>query len=115
LIFGLLIDDLSTGCMLHKFVDDSTLTEIFERGESSAMSDNLNNVIEWSRDNLMNVNYKKIKEMLLGAVNGNGIGQLIVDGNTIARVSTFKLLGIQVGSNLKWNSHVDNIHAKASS
>jgi len=52
---------------------------------------------------------------ILGAVNGNEIGQLIVDGNTIAHVSTFKLLGIQVESNLKWNSHVDYIHAKASS
>jgi len=31
---------------------------------------------------------------LLGAVNGNEIGQLIVDGNSFARVSTFKLLGI---------------------
>ena len=115
LIFVLLIDDLSTSCMLHKFVDDLTLTELFKRGESSAMSDHLNTVIEWSKDNLMNVNYKKTKEMLLGAVNGNGIGQLIVDGNTIARVSTFKLLGIHVESNLKWNSHVDYIYAKASS
>jgi len=51
--------------------------------------------------------------MLLGAVNGNERGQLLVDGNSIARVSTFKLLGIQVESNLKWNSH-DYIHAKAS-
>jgi len=107
--------DLSTGCMLHKFVDDSTLTEIFERGEPSAMSDHLNNVIELSRDNLMNVNYKKTKEILLGTDNGNEIDQLIVDGNTIARVSTIKLLGIQVESNLKWNSHIDYIHAKASS
>jgi len=78
------------------------------------MSDHLNNGIEWSRDNHMNVNYIKTKEMLLGAVNGNEIGQLIVYGNTIARVSTFKLHGIQVESNLKLNSHVDYIHAKAS-
>ena len=101
--------------MLHKFVDDLTLTEIFKRGEPSAMSDHLNTATEWSRDNRMNVNYKKTKEMLLGAVNGNGISLLIVDGNTIARVSTFKLLGIHVESNLMWNSHVDYIYAKASS
>jgi len=98
LIFLLLIDDLSTGCMLHKFVDNLTLTESSERGEPSAKSDLLNNVIEWSRDNLMNVNYKKTQEMLLGAVNGNEIGLLIVYGITIARVSTFKLLGIQTGA-----------------
>jgi hypothetical protein len=115
LIFVLLIDDLSTNCMLHKFIDDSTLTEIFKKGEPSAMGDHLNNVIEWSRDNFMNVNYKKTKEMLLGASISNEIGQLIVDGNTIARVSTYKLLGIHVESNLKWNCHVDYIRAKASS
>ena len=32
--------------------------------------------------------------MLLGAVNSNEISQLIVDGNTIARVSSFKLLAL---------------------
>jgi len=61
------------------------------------MSDHLNNIIEWSRDNLI-VNYKKTKEMLLGEVNGNELGLLIV---AIARDSTFKLLAIQVESNLK--------------
>jgi len=53
---------------------------------------------------------QKTKEMLLGAVNGNEIGQVIVDGNTIARVSTFKSLGIQVESNLKWNSPSQSHH-----
>jgi len=41
LIFVLLIDDLYTGCMSHTFVDDSTLTEIFERGDPNAMCDPL--------------------------------------------------------------------------
>jgi hypothetical protein len=66
------------------------------------MDDYFNNVIEWSRDNLMNINYKKTKEMLVGTANSNEIDQLIVDGkNTIARVLTFKLLGLYVDSNLK--------------
>jgi len=49
--------------------------------------------------------------MLLGAMNGNEIGQLIVDGNIIVRVSIFKLFGIQVESHWKWDSHVDYFHA----
>ena len=63
----------------------------------------------------MNVNYKNTKEMLLG--DSNEINQLIVDGNIIARVSTFELLGIPVesNSNMKWNSHVDYMRANASS
>ena len=115
LIFVLLIDDLSTGCMLHKFIDDSTLSEFFKKGEPSSMDVYFNNVVEWSRANLMNINYKKTKEMLLGAVNSNEISQLIVDGNTIARVSVYKLLGVHVECHLKWSSHVDYICAKASS
>jgi len=34
---------------------------------------------------------------------------------SLVHVSTFELLGVQVESNLKRNSHVDYIHAKASS
>jgi len=49
--------------------------------------------------------------MLLGAVNGNEINQLIVDGNTVARVSTFKLLGIQVEST--WSGTDDYIYTMA--
>jgi len=76
------------------------------------MSDHLNNVIEWSRDNLMNVNYKKTKEMLLGAVNGNEKGQLIV--MVILSLVFLLLNGLVYNSNPTW-SGVDYIHAKASS
>jgi len=73
------------------------------------------NDIEWSRDNLMNVNCKD-KRNVIKAANRTEIDQLIVDGNIIARFSTFNCLySLQVVSNLKWNSHVDYIHAKASS
>ena len=88
LIFIVLINDLSTSCMLHKFVDDSTVSEFSKKDECSMMDVYFNYVVEWSRDNLMNINYKKTKEMLLGAVNSNEISQLIVDGNIITRVST---------------------------
>ena len=49
--------------------------------------------VEWSKVNLMNINYAKTKEMLLGAVDGE-ISELFIDGNTINRVYGYELLGV---------------------
>ena len=74
-----------------------------------------NMAVEWSKVNLMNINYKKTKEMFLDVVDSNEISNLIIDGNTINRVSVYKLLGVHIDSNLKWNTHVNYICVKASS
>ena len=63
----------------------------------------------------MNINYAKTKEMFIGAVDRNEISELFIDGNTINRVYVYKLLGVHIESNLKWNTHVNYICAKASS
>ena len=65
LIFLVLINDLTAGCLLHKFMDDTTLSEIIPKGTSS-MDSLLCEVLNWSRDNLMNINWCKTKEMILG-------------------------------------------------
>ena len=73
-------------------------------------------VCNWSRDNCMNNNWSKTKEMLLGAVLNDANTELIcLDSHHILRVSVFILLGVTVDSKLKWNTHIDNICAKASS
>ena len=66
------------------------LSEFLKKGETSMMDVYYNNAVEWSRDNFMNINYKKTKEMLLGTIDRNEISQLIVDGNIITRVFVFK-------------------------
>jgi len=52
LIFLIMINDLTAGCLLHKFVDDTTLTEIIPKDGSSKMSSVINDVISWSCKNL---------------------------------------------------------------
>ena len=115
LIFIVLIKDLSTSCMLHEFINDSILCKFLKKGETNMIDVYFNNAVVRSRDNLMNTNCTKTKEMLLGTVDINEKSQLIVDGNIITRVSVFKLLGLYVESNLKWCNHNDYIYAKASS
>jgi len=114
LTFIVLINDLVASCSVHKFVDDTTLTEILAKNQSSCMDVYLSEVLKWSAANLMNVNLSKTKEMLIGTFS-NQPTALSFNNNIIERVSVFKLLGVLVDCSLKWDSHVHSICAKASS
>ena len=62
LVFLILINDLTAGCLLHKFVDDTTLSEFIRKGQLSNMKQILVDVCNWSRDNCININWSKTKE-----------------------------------------------------
>ena len=116
LVFIILTNGLIAGCLLHKFVDDTTLSEFIRKGQLSNMKRILVDVCNWSCDNCMNINWSKTKEMLLGTVLNDVNTELIfLDSHHVQRVSVFKLLGVTVDSKLKRNTHIDNICVKASS
>ena len=47
-------------------------------------------------------------------LNDNFTTRSIVLGNTVECVTTYKLLGIIISNDLKWNEHIDYISKKAS-
>jgi len=62
----------------------------------------------------MNINLNKIKK-LIGTNAANVISNaLCVSDYVIERVYSFKLLGVVIEHNLKWNAHVDSICTKTS-
>jgi len=69
LSFLLLIDDLSVDCLTHKYVDDTTLTELLPRGsQQTHMHTFLQQLHTWATPNKMKINFMKTKEMILGPV-----------------------------------------------
>jgi len=67
LSFLVLINDLSTGCRVHKYVDDTTLSEVLPPKQlTSNMETYLHNLIDWATLNDMQLNTAKTKEMILG-------------------------------------------------
>ena len=69
LIFLLLIDDLQFDCLVHKFVDDTTLSELLEHGyHASNMTQYVESLSTWAQTNKMIVNRSKSKEMILGSL-----------------------------------------------
>jgi hypothetical protein len=115
LTFIVLIDSLRAACLTHKFVDDTTVTEILNRRATSQMQTIIDDLVEQATHTAMNVNGKKTKEMLVGTVSRDPPPPLMLGGATVDRVTTFKLLGVHVSDDLRWQQHVDAISSKAAS
>jgi len=115
LTFIILIDSLKSVCLTHKFIDNTTLSEILDRRSTSMMQQFVDELTEWSRQHAMSVNGRKTKEMLIGPIRKKPPPPLTLDGAVIDRVKTFKLLGVHVSDDLKWSHHIDAICSKAAS
>jgi len=52
LSFLALINDLTTGCLVHKYVDDTTLSEVLQtNANNSSMKDFRENLLSWADQN----------------------------------------------------------------
>jgi len=113
IIFIILIDALQLQCFTHKFIDDTTLSEILRRGQSNGMNEVVEELVKWTEANKMKLNCKKTKEIVLGPLQKDPPPQLVVDNHAVERVTSFKLLGIHISFNMKWDAHIDFICARA--
>ena len=92
------------------YTSDKQLTVIEQNLQTS-----LNHVSSWCRNNSMILNPKKSKCMLI-ATRQRGLGNadlnLYVFDKAIEKVSSHKVLGVTVDSELKWLPHIEQIHKK---
>jgi len=100
LSFIVMIDDLRANCEVHKFVDDTTLSELIIPSSSpSNMTDNLSSLLIWTFDNNMQVNTSKTKEMILGRIDSMSIASLSTPAGSIQPASylDFTLMRVYPG------------------
>ena len=67
-MFVILINVLQPGCLTHKYVDDTTMTEILRQSQVSCMQSFVDELVQQSTEAGMIVNGRKTKEMLIGTV-----------------------------------------------
>ena len=98
-----------------KFVDDITVLEIIPRNSILLLGFAANDIHRFSIDRKMKLNSTKCKEMTINFLtNLNFIPSPIIIGtNTIQSVSSYKLLGVTISSDLSWNRHVEYVTKKA--
>ena len=68
LTFITLVDSLQASCMTHKYVDDTTLSEIVDKSCPSNMQAYCDELAQQSEQAEMNINSCKTKEMLIGSI-----------------------------------------------
>ena len=68
LSFLVLINDLKLDCLVHKYVDDTTLIELhYDRTKPSSMQSFFHQLVNWVNQKDMVVNLTKNKEMVFGS------------------------------------------------
>jgi ribonuclease P/MRP protein subunit RPP40 len=70
-VFLALIDNLHALLLLHKFVDDVTVTEVIVPSTASQKQQTADQITQWFNSNHMIINKKKAKEMLFGSQSRN--------------------------------------------
>ena len=95
------------------YVDDTTMMEVLARSAASSMQSVVDQLVQQATDAGMIVNGWKTKELLIGPVLRDPPPSVRLSGTPIDRVTVFKLLGVNVASDLKWSQHVDAIISKA--
>ena len=116
ILFAVLVNSLLRDWNFRiKFVDDLTTIEFIPRCSLSVTPLLVNDIYDYASTRGMRLNSKKCKEMIINFLQYRlqFRDALQVGGNTIERVSSYKLLGVYLNNDLSWNLHCDYITKKA--
>ena len=104
----------------YLFMDDTTLSEIIDVRDHvsgtqvGSTPNNIMKVMDFATSQKMELNLKKCKEMQFDfRQNRTVIPPLTFNDTTLERISAFKLLGLWIDDNLKWQTNTDYFIGKA--
>ena len=115
IVFTIMTNNLLRSWNLRiRFVDDTTALEMIPRNSVSLLNFATNYIYAFSEDHGMKLNPTRCKEMLINFMKNHNfiVNPIVIGGNSIERVLTYKLLGIYISNDLKWNHHVEHICEK---
>jgi hypothetical protein len=102
------------------FMDDKTLSEVINVSDHLGgisignTQMNVHKVVQFAKDERMELNYKKFMEMIIGfRKNTSPIAPIHVGDHNVSRTKSYKLLGIWLDYDLKWKTNTEYITKKA--
>ena len=118
-LFAVVVDALKclhSNSYLVKFADDVTIIHTVRKSDEDQLQSELDHVMQWSRSVGLKVNSAKTKTMVCCTKSGlaNKLRHLYNGPQLIEQVQAFKLLGVTLADNFRWNQHVTNVVRVAS-
>ena len=105
---------LSNAC-IWTYMDDTTTAEVVPKGETSGAQLIADKVAEWSQNNRVQLNPDKRKELRVSIARKKEVFESIkIGGKNLEAVSSAKLLGVTISSDLSWNEHINKVIKKSS-
>ena len=106
----------SLKCPLIKFADDTALIGLISKDDDGVFLSQVDSFVNHCDTNHLELNVSKTKEMLIDFRLTSPDPQLVdIKGSSVARVDTYKYLGIVLNNKLSWGDHVDFIVKKLNS
>ena len=117
-LFLIRINDLELKSPLEsywKYVDDVTVSKVQEVQESSSLQADFDEISRWAERNDMKLNGKKCNEMTVSFLRHCPENQpLRINDPLLDSVSSFKVFGVTLNNQLKWNDNMVTMVKKAS-
>ncbi len=97
-----------------KYVDDTSIAEIVQKGNCSTIQSDAELLQNWSRENKLQLNTDKCKEMIIDfKKQKHSFDRISVEGKALDIVSHTKILGMTVSNSLLWNDHINEVIRKS--
>ena len=106
----------SSKCPLIKFADSTALIDLISKDDDSAFLSQVDSFVNQCDANYLELNVSKTKEMVIDFRQTRPDPQTVdIKGSAVARVDTYRYLGIVLNNKLSWGDHVDFIVKKLNS
>ncbi|TWW73670.1 hypothetical protein D4764_15G0010660 [Takifugu flavidus] len=106
----------SETCHLQKYSDDTVIVGCVENGQEDEYRDLVESFVRWSRENLLQLNVTKTKEMVVDFRKSKSPpSPVCISGKEVELVPSYRFLGVQLDNKLEWSTNTDAVYKKAMS
>ncbi|TWW54451.1 hypothetical protein D4764_0091880 [Takifugu flavidus] len=98
----------SETCHLQKHSDDTVIVGCVENGQEDEYRDLVESFVRWSRENLLQLNVTKTKEMVVDLSKSKSPpSPVCISGKEVELVPSYRFLGVQLDNKLEWSTNTD--------
>ena len=103
-----------TNCIMDKYADDTVLTGLITDDDDLHYLWEIDSFVQWCERNYLELHVGKTKKMVVDFRRNQGqSAPVVIKGNAIERVETFKYLGVLFDDRLSWKQNTNVVLKKA--